>query len=102
MKLSGIKHPATRYGGKDSAHDAVAAPLPAESRALVPVHAAIQRDLNAKPRSAAFLAQLIAAKEQVPQARDRRRAEPSDAMHAYQAAMNAVPYTGGKVVSRQT
>jgi hypothetical protein len=37
--------------------------------------------------SAAFLAQLIAARRNLPQARERRRAEPGEAIAAYAAAM---------------
>ncbi|MCF8477322.1 MAG: hypothetical protein K9G60_09835 [Pseudolabrys sp.] len=37
-------------------------------------------------RLAVFLAHLIATKEQAPQTRERRRAEPGDALAAYRAA----------------
>ena len=37
-------------------------------------------------RPAAFLAQLIANKDQLPQTRERRRAAPSEAIAAYRAA----------------
>ncbi len=37
-------------------------------------------------RQAAFLAQLIATREQAQQTRDRRRAEPMEALAAYRAA----------------
>ena len=37
-------------------------------------------------RQAAFLAQLIATRDQAPQTRDRRRAEPMEALAAYRAA----------------
>jgi len=39
--------------------------------------------------AAAFLAQLIAAAQREPQARERRRAEPAEAVQAYQAALAA-------------
>jgi len=39
--------------------------------------------------SAAFLAQLIAANRNLPQARERRRAEPHEAIAAYTAAARA-------------
>lgn len=39
--------------------------------------------------SAAFLAQLIAAKRNLPQARERRRAEPHEAIAAYAATARA-------------
>ena len=40
--------------------------------------------------SAAFLAQLIAARHNLPQARERRRAEPQQAIAAYAATARAV------------
>jgi len=39
--------------------------------------------------SAPFLAQLIAAQRKLPQARERRRAEPREAIAAYTAAARA-------------
>jgi hypothetical protein len=55
---------------------------PAESRALVVTETAAPQ---AAPvyRQAAFLAHLIATKEHAPQTRERRRAEPSEAIAAY-------------------
>jgi len=58
-------------------------------------HAQIQRP-------AAFLAQLIAAKAQLPQTRERRRAEPDVAVHAYQAVLTGTPYAGGRNFSRES
>jgi hypothetical protein len=46
------------------------------------------RTVLARP-SAPFLAQLIAAKRNLPQARERRRAEPREAIAAYRAAARA-------------
>ncbi len=55
-----------------------------ESRALVALAPAAARTL---PRhQATFLAQLIATKQQHPQTRERRRAEPAQAVMAYRAA----------------
>jgi hypothetical protein len=42
------------------------------------------------PRQAAFLAQLIATKQQAPQTRERRRAEPSEALAAYRSAAGLI------------
>lgn len=54
-----------------------------ESRALVALAPAAER---AFPRhQAAFLAHLIATKQQMPQTRARRRAEPAQAVTAYRA-----------------
>jgi len=60
----------------------------AESRALVAIEPAAP---HASPRALArhpaapFLAQLIATHLQVPQTRERRRAEPAEAIAAYRA-----------------
>lgn len=104
MKLGGINDQAARYTAHRRERDNAPAGVPAESRALVPLAGASdrQRDAGAQPRQAAFLAQLIAAKTQAPQARERRRAEPEDAVNAYNAALTACPYAGGKVFSRQS
>jgi hypothetical protein len=63
------------------------APAPAgESRALIAVTpAAAACEPLANYRQAAFLAHLIAAKDQLPQTRERRRAEPAEAIAAYRA-----------------
>ena len=57
-----------------------------ESRALVALTPATA---TCKPseshRQAAFLAHLIATKDQLPQTRERRRAEPTEAIAAYRA-----------------
>lgn len=57
-----------------------------ESRALVVT--ATQATVPAVPvyRQAAFLAHLIATKAYAPQTRERRRAEPSEAIAAYRTA----------------
>jgi hypothetical protein len=60
------------------------------SRALVPVEAAdpasLSRTTTQRP-SAVFLAQLIAVRANFPQARERRRAEPHEAIAAYTATL---------------
>jgi hypothetical protein len=58
------------------------------SRALVPVAPAQapHADFSGPRRSAAFLTQLIAGHVQMPQTREKRRAEPGDAITAYRAA----------------
>lgn len=61
----------------------------ASGRALVVLEST---DCEAVPRrlvrrQAAFLAHLIAASRQVPQARERRRAEPADAIAAYRSSL---------------
>lgn len=57
-----------------------------ESRALVALMpAATARQPSGSHRQAAFLAHLIATKGQLPQTRERRRAEPAEAIAAYRA-----------------
>lgn len=63
-----------------------------ENRALVAIDPL--SDLSQRPagyRYAPFLAHLVATKDQHPQTRERRRAEPNDALAAYRAtaALNA-------------
>ena len=54
-----------------------------ESRALVVTAAPLVAENRSTHRQAAFLAHLIATKDQAPQTRARRRAEPSEAITAY-------------------
>lgn len=63
------------------------APAPAgESRALIALTpAAAACEPSGSYRQAAFLAHLIATKGQHPQTRERRRAEPGEAIAAYRA-----------------
>ena len=61
-------------------------PVPESSRALVPLApVASARKPLAGHGEAAFLAHLIAVKDQLPQTRERRRAEPGEALAAYRA-----------------
>jgi hypothetical protein len=55
-----------------------------QGRALI-VTAPATAEPVALPRQAAFLAHLIATKEMAPQTRERRRAEPNEAIAAYRA-----------------
>ncbi len=55
-----------------------------QGRALVATEPAAPAPV-ARPRQACFLAHLIATKEQAPQTRERRRAEPTEAIAAYRA-----------------
>jgi len=68
-------------------------PLEATSRALVPLTPprplSESRPTRSRP-SAAFLAQLIAANRNLPQARARRRAEPREAIAAYTTTSRAI------------
>ena len=59
----------------------------AESRALVvQAPTSAHQPLAMSYRQTAFLAHLIAVKDQLPQTRERRRAEPGEALAAYRAA----------------
>ena len=66
--------------------------LPSSSRALVPlIRLAPEQDAphhSPVRRIASFLTQLIATAERVPQAREKRRAEPADVIAAYQATIS--------------
>ena len=57
-----------------------------ESRALVVTEPSAVAESYMPRRQAAFLAHLIATKEQAPQTRERRRAEPGVAIAAYRKA----------------
>lgn len=61
------------------------------SRALVALTPlATSRQPFESHRQAAFLAHLIATKDQLPQTRERRRAEPSEAIAAYRFARGLI------------
>lgn len=64
-----------------------------QSRAVVAVTAQAQQAPAPSYRSALFLAQLIATRDQAPQTRERRRASPQEASAAYRgmAALFARP-----------
>ena len=85
MNVSGLRSAAAKrsgsFAGGATLHDA-----PGDSRALmVTAVAETARPPIASYRPAAFLAHLIATKDQLPQTRDRRRAEPREAIAAYRA-----------------
>jgi len=63
--------------------------LPSSSRALVTLapKAHDARPHRSIPRAATFLTHLIATARQLPQTRERRRAEPSEVIAAYQATI---------------
>jgi hypothetical protein len=81
--------PATSGRAGELTHEAATAESAepsTESRALVVLAPAEARETYTHHRQAAFLAQLIATKGHAPQTRERRRAEPSEALAAYRAA----------------
>jgi hypothetical protein len=72
-------------GGSAVPRDATLAPAAhePESRALVVTAPAEVQTSTVNYRRAAFLAHLIATKDQLPQTRQRRRAEPAEAIATY-------------------
>ena len=56
---------------------------------VAPVESIGERRIARQRPSAPFLAQLIAANHNLPQARERRRADPREAIAAYAAAARA-------------
>jgi hypothetical protein len=73
----------------------------AECRALTVCEAAPAHPTHEIPRrSAAFVAQLLAIKEDLPQTRERRREEPEVAAHVYEAHMAPATPDRGKNLSR--
>jgi len=86
MRLGEIRKVATRTSGS-VLHAAEPKPAePAGSRALMPIAPADAAGSPTIYRQAPFLAQLLAIKDQHPQTRRRRRAEPEDAIAAYRTA----------------
>jgi hypothetical protein len=61
------------------------APAAAESRALIALTPPAQAAMPTGYRQAPFLAHLLAVKDQHAQTRERRRAEPHEAIAAYRA-----------------
>ena len=83
MQTGGISTASSRQTGVP-ARGAAAEPA---SRALVVMAPSpAYRQIPEHYRQAAFLAHLIAVKDQLPQTRQRRRAEPGEAIAAYRAA----------------
>ncbi len=89
MRLGEIHNAASRQNepAPGGAEPAAAEPS-AASRALVALTpVAALREAPQTYRQAPFLAHLLAAKDQHPQTRERRRAEPDDALAAYRATV---------------
>lgn len=72
-----------------------------ESRALIPLQPIARGDTPLRTRAqAAYLAHLIATKDKVPQTRERRRAEPQEAIAVYAAAGASPVVPAGMIFSR--
>ena len=83
MRIGGINETSSRLTGPTPRGEEHAAC----SRALVALApAAALHKVPESYRQAPFLAQLLAMKDQHPQTRERRRAEPDEALAAYRAA----------------
>jgi hypothetical protein len=80
MRVEAAKQATSAQTG-DRPHDTAAA----GSRALVVLAPAATPEPPAVYRQAPFLAHLIAVKDRLPQTRERRRAEPAEAIAAYRA-----------------
>ena len=76
--------------GRDFGGDHHEPPAP-ESRALVVTSPTAVTQTSPVYRQAAFLAHLRATKDQAPQTRERRRAEPNEAIAAYRNAGALTP-----------
>ncbi len=86
MQIGEIKQASSGQSGVTGAQ-AAPAPDVGENRALVALApAAPLREAVARHHRVTFLAHLVAAKDQHPQTRARRRAAPHEAIAAYRAA----------------
>lgn len=79
-----------RFGPNGRTPHEPAPSAPRESRALTVVERPVRRKAAPARGDSAFLAQLIATKEQAPQTRIKRRAEPAEALAAYRAVVGMV------------
>jgi hypothetical protein len=74
-----------------------------DNRALAPLQSTLRAERRPRERpDAAFLAHLIATREQLPQTRLRRRGEPGEAAVAYASGMTVSGAAAGAVLSRST
>jgi hypothetical protein len=92
MRVEGAQQAAGKASdfGRDFGREQHEAAAP-ESRALVVTARPAAPQTSPVYRQAAFLAHLIATKDQAPQTRERRRAEPSEAIAAYRSAGALTP-----------
>jgi hypothetical protein len=85
MRIGGVTGASGESGGRPQGAGVAATEPRVESRALTVVTPEPPRDVPNVYRQAAFLAQLIATKDQHAQTRSRRRAAPEEAIAAYRA-----------------
>ena len=100
---SSIVTPPVGRARRDSA-TVSSAPDTASGRALIALQPiASGGDAGSRHRpQAGFLAQLIATDRKLPQTRERRRAEPAEAIAAYTATSATTPYRAGRRLYRVT
>ncbi len=79
-----------------------AAAQPGRALARIEGAAASERTRLSRRPNAAFLAQLIATRQQAPQTRVRRRAEPAEAIAIYGETIKRAPADIGGIVARST
>ena len=72
--------------------------LPSSSRALVPLKlvASNPQPHRTTPRASAFLAHLIATAKDLPQTRERRRADVAEVISVYKAAVEKIRQRNGQ------
>jgi hypothetical protein len=103
--ISGIRGSiVTPVGGapRDPSPSPRRAPRTESSRALIPLEPVGSSDTPLRTRpQAGFLAHLIATREKLPQTRERRRAEPQEAIAVYAAAVAGPAAPSGLNLSRR-
>jgi hypothetical protein len=86
MRVETAKQAALRRGGDKPADGSLAQSGDDAGRALVILEPVARQEPQTGHREVQFLAQLIATRDQLPQTRERRRAEPAEVIAAYRAA----------------
>jgi hypothetical protein len=90
MRLSKINRQQMGGPARQAPEPAPEAPAGRSLIALAPA-APLGEPISQYRQQAPFLAQLIATREQLPQTRERRRAEPEEAIAAYRAMSALIP-----------
>ncbi len=92
MKVTATRQPAQRLIGRTLRETDQRAEPGNATHALVATGPEVAREPAAGFRQAPFLAQLIATRDQIAQTRERRRAEPGEAIAAYRATEALLPH----------
>ena len=88
MRIGGSREGAFGHGGQSPREAAPAAPPASRALTIISTPAPRKAPQPLSRGDAAFLAHLIATKEQAPQTREKRRAEPAEVLAAYRAVAN--------------